>query len=163
MDLDQKERIKEAVYAYSKKQTAPKRKNSKPEEAIVHEHMMFYKRNKFFMKNYESKAKNINGVWRTSGLSDGTPDLMGVCPNGYFHANEIKAPGRRSKLRPNQREFLMRVILNNGFAICSDSVEHTESVYQKWIKEKELKKRRDLLIQDLPSKVSKEPIGDESD
>lgn len=156
-----KDRIKEAVYAYSRKQNAPKRKNSRPEETVVTDLMLFYKRNKFFIKNYESKAKNINGVWRTSGLSDGTPDLMGVCPNGYFHANEVKAPGKRSSLRPNQREFLMRVILNNGFAICSDSVEHTKKLYDKWIKEKELKKKRDLLIQDLPVKRSKDRADDE--
>lgn len=133
----QRERIEKAVGKYTDRELRrlkPKRRNNRPEEEYVEEQMAWYRANGFFMKNYESKARFINGEWRQVGVEPGTPDMGGVCPEGFAHWNEAKAPGRRSMLRPEQRVFLVEVIQRGGFGICSDSVDYMRSVYDFWVK-----------------------------
>ena len=150
---EEKQRVRDAVVKHCKKEARKlqsKRRNDKPEERVVEMLMEFYRQNGFFMRRYESKAKNINGVWRTSGVETGTPDLMGVCPRGYFHACEVKAKGRRSTVREEQRDFLMNVIKRGGFACVGDSVEFVRGLYDKFFKLSSKSSRRELLIEAIP-------------
>lgn len=157
---DHKLRVVEAIERFSKRQEGlkkPKRRNKKPEEEVVQALLRFYAENGFFVNRYESKAKYQNGVYRSSGLDYGTPDLLGVDPNGYIHAVEVKAKGRRSTLRDAQREFLLKVIERNGFAYVCDDVEKLEHTYRHWCS---LRKdsRRTYLKKLIPSK--KESLKD---
>ena len=129
-------RIFESVEKYVEKENrkyAPKRINKAPEEDVVAAHFNWYELNDWYMKRYESKAKNINGVWRSSGCAPGTPDTLGSTPFGWLAAVEVKAPGRRSTLRPKQREFLIEVIRRHGFGVCSDSVAYLEKTWAHWL------------------------------
>lgn len=151
-----RQRIEKAVGEYCDRELRrlkPKRRNKKPEEDYVREQMKWYRDNGFFMKNYESKAKFIGGEWRQVGVEVGTPDMGGCCPYGFAHWNEAKAPGQRSKLRPEQYEFLVEVIKRGGFGACSDSVAFLAELYKHWINLKRDGKKdvaKQLLFQHLP-------------
>lgn len=147
MDIIERHSAKE--HAKAVKENKPKRKNNKPEEDVKSDHVRWYKDNGFFVNVYESKAKNIRGRWQSSGLDYGTPDMLGVCNNGYFHSVELKAPGRRSTVRENQHKFLTKAINCGGFAIVSDSLDYTKRVYSAWLL-LSAKDRIKLLKSELP-------------
>jgi hypothetical protein len=134
-----------------KKYRSRKRKNNNPEELVVKSLQYYFNTCGFFVCGYESKAKFINGVWRTSGLNVGTPDLIGVDNEGYFMAVEVKAKGKRSTLRREQREFLTKTIMCGGLGICADSVEYFQEVYEEWKKLDSVNERRILLMSKLPA------------
>lgn len=138
-----------------KREKKRKKKRKKPEEDVVKALLSFYKTHGFFVKRYESKAKFIGGEWTAGGLSFGTPDLMGVCPSGFMHAVEVKAPGRRASLRTEQEKFLKKVISCNGFAYVCDDVDALKEVYGKWISYRSQSLRRQYLISLFPKKVKK--------
>lgn len=149
MDDDYKSRIFAAVENYSAKEIAPKRKNDNPEERVVAEHLEWFKDNNYFIKRMESKAKNINGVWRASGVGVGTPDLIGCSPDGLFIACEVKALGRRSTLRGLQREYLVEVIKRGGYGFCSDDTDYLTMLLKK-LNNLPLAEIRLLLLRELP-------------
>ena len=156
MDMtSDKDRVVKAMENFHKRENAKFNKkkrlvpNKTPEEDVVKELVTFYTKNDFFIKRYESKAKLIGGVWRASGLSVGTPDLGGVCPNGFAHWNEVKAKGKRSALREEQKQFLQEVIKRGGFGIVCDSLVYLETVYTKWL-DLGRSERMHYLIDELP-------------
>lgn len=153
--MSSKNKIIEAVELYSQRQRrlqeGPKRRNNKPEDAVVKAHLDWYKANDFFIARYESKAKMQNGVWRASGLNYGTPDLMGCDSFGQFHALEAKAPGRLSTLREEQRAFLLEIIERGGFGMCSDNVDKTVRVWNQWCNLYLEKDKVELLKSILPA------------
>lgn len=167
-----KDRIRRAVERFSEREQPtkkkPKKYNSQPEEKVVRELLQYYSDNNFFINRYESKAKRIQlksgaSLWRTAGVEIGTPDLLGCCPNGFIHANEVKAKGRRSTLREEQREFLTQVIIHGGFGVCCDSVEYLRKVYAYWIGLRNLRERKQFLLDQLPKRrTSRDSKGDES-
>ena len=129
-------RIFDSVEKYVEKENRkyqPKRKNKAPEEEVVAELMAYFKENDWFIRRYEAKSKQINGVWRSAGLAPGTPDLMGWAPNGVGVACEVKAKGKNSTLRQKQRDFLVEVIKRNGFGVCSDSLQQFQRVWTRWL------------------------------
>jgi hypothetical protein len=70
-----------------------------------------------------------------AGQADaGFADCVGVTP--YFGVAayiELKAPGRRSTLKPHQRDFLLGKISMGAFAVCIDSVELLSETYNEWL------------------------------
>lgn len=133
------------------KKPRPSKYNKKPEESVVKEIVDCARAEGFFIKRYESKAKNVGGRWINSGMAFGTPDLMACSPDGYFCAIEVKAPGKRvaSCLRDNQRKFLIDIIKHNGFGIVTDSKNHFLAMYYKWLK-LEGDEAINFLLNDLP-------------
>lgn len=109
-----------------------KGKNKAPEKDVEKELDAYWLAAGFFINRYESKAKNIGGVWRSSGLEFGTPDRLGCDRSGYFIAVEVKAKGKRSSLREEQRIFLIKIIERGGFGLCCDSLEYFKKHYKMW-------------------------------
>lgn len=141
-----------------RKYTPKKKKNSKPELEVEKALAEHWRKEGFFMKKYESKAVLINGVWRQPALSKGTPDWMGCSPDGVYVVSEVKAPGRRSTLRIEQRDFLVEVIKRGGFGICCDSVEYFKKHYKYWsMLNRRIKK--DYLLALLPGVKREKTIG----
>lgn len=150
---EQRQRIEQAVGKFCKKEMRklkPKKKYGKPEELVVEQLMGWYRLNGFFMKRYESKAKRIGNVWRQAGLDKGTPDLGGVCPKGYAHWCEVKAPGYRSRVSEEQYAFLCDVIKRGGFGCVADSVDYMIELYDKYIALDLIEERRRLLYKAMP-------------
>lgn len=68
-----------------------------------------------------------------SQTQSGVSDLIAVLPCGTHGAIEVKAPGRLSSLRDNQRAHLENVIRLGGFACVVDSVERLSFVLDAWL------------------------------
>lgn len=99
---------------------------------------------------YDSKAKMTrHGFYQPQGLQVGTPDLLGVNPQGKYIAIELKRPGHPVALSLDQYRFLRRVIQLNAFAVCSNQLSSLESVYDSWVKSP----CQNYLIEQLPKKV----------
>ena len=168
MDEQDKARIRAKIEGYVSREydqfirentKRGKRKNQKPENLVVKDHLQWYEEDGFFMNVYESKAKAqlIRGqeVWRTGGLEVGTPDSGGTCPNGYSCWIEFKAKGSRSRISNDQRAHLTKVIERGGFGLCSDDVNYSKETYHKWLN----KSREDkipFLLNELPKSKAQE-------
>lgn len=151
--------VASAIKKYSKKQlkeqdTLRKRKpNQRPEKELTEKPVLAYLRGRGFFVFVVESAAVYNpraGQYLRGQAQQGTPDLIGVDSYGNHLAIELKAPQRRSTLRPAQREHLLNVIEKNGFASVTDSVKHLSNLYEQWINEPDLEKRREILINDLP-------------
>lgn len=155
------DKYKGSVWMGPVKHNTPTKKNKNPEELLVKEILQYFNVVGFSLRRYESKAKKISlmkgaTIWKSSGLGVGTPDILGICPSGYFAAIECKAPGRRIKsaLSISQRMFLMDIINHGGFGICTDNVDHMNKLHKEWIELKSINKEdsaRKLLKRDLPA------------
>lgn len=77
----------------------------------------------------------------------GYSDMSGNMLNGLAVYIEVKAPGKRSTVREDQRIFLIEKINTNAFAIVTDSIEHFESMLEKF---KRAENRKATLLKDLP-------------
>lgn len=152
MSDDYRKTIERAVTDYIKKQTRPRRKNLAPERDVNLELKNEFDNLGWFMQRFESKAKNINGVWRESGIKSGTPDWGGVTEQGYACWVESKAPGRLSTVSVEQGEFLSKVILRGGFGIVCDGPERLKSIYFRWL-DLNGDDRKKYLFDQLPNRV----------
>lgn len=163
---DYKARIIKAINKFETKHVLvndkPKRHNEKPEKEVEKEVLAWLRKIDCFINVYDSAAQpdSYNSIKRVH-VKSGTPDLIGCTAEGVFIAIELKAPGRRSTLKEHQRYFLTRVINNNGFAACIDSVSNLRDLYNAWIRT-DINDRADLLLKDLPalSKVESGPLFD---
>jgi hypothetical protein len=156
-EISYKNRIEKAVESYSAKELnkyQPKLKNKSPEQAVACVLDSHFKSAGFFVNRYESKAKNINGVWRSSGVNVGTPDRLGVDRRGRFLAIELKAQGKRKTVSLEQYEFLRKTILCNGFGIVCDSLEYFKKTYEKWLYLSP-SEGREFLLSELPQALEK--------
>lgn len=118
----------------AKKQASPKRKNSKPEKLVERAVMSWLKERGFSCHVYEAKAKFLPGkgyTWRTP-IPVGHTDIGGVNRVGIGIYVELKAPGRISALRDEQREFIINKIDNCCFSCVVDSVDSLECIYDSW-------------------------------
>jgi hypothetical protein len=154
--MNYKKNVENAISNFLKKQE-PKQnssqKNQKPEkevEALVQSRL---KELGFFSFVVESKAvfSPEAGRFLGSRVKAGTADILAVSPSGLFCALELKAPGRASTLRDNQRQFLLNAIDKNAFACVVDSVERFDYLW-KTFNDLPLRFRKELLINALPKK-----------
>lgn len=161
MSDDYKSRIIKAINKFETKHTLvndkPKRHNEKPEKEVERDVLLWLRKIDCFINVYDSAAQpdSYNNFKRVH-VKTGTPDLIGCTAEGVFIAIELKAPGRRSTLKEHQRYFLNRVIKNNGFAACIDSVDRLRDLYNAWIRLEDPEMKENLLLLDLPDLPKKD-------
>lgn len=160
MDESIKKRIEGAINNYVKKNdpnssTEPKRKNEKPEKEVEKAILQWAKNKGWFINKVESKAiySKAFGNFHYSETKSGTPDLLGCNSQGVFVAIEVKAPGKRSTLRENQRAYLLEVIARGGFAYCCDNVETLNQVFSEWLN---VNNRKAYLLNLMPKEKESE-------
>src|SRR6185503_12295981 len=133
---DYKKRIQQATEKFLVKHdpTRTKRKNQSAERDLQKSVISWLNTNGFDVDNIESKAQFVEkaGTYISQAQTPGHPDIMGNDVHGRAVFIELKAPGRISSLRANQRKFLVRKIKTNCFAIAADSIECIESLYSGW-------------------------------
>lgn len=113
----------------------PSRKNEKPEIELTQKPcMIWFKANGFSMDVIESKAVfNYEAGRYVSGqTAPGVSDSFGCTPCGFGCFVEFKAPGKRATLKKHQREWLLDKIKRGAFAVCVDSVECLEKVWNEY-------------------------------
>lgn len=59
----------------------------------------------------------------------GSPDIVGILPDGRFLGIEVKKPGK--KPTEAQNEFLGRIRNTNGVAFVATSIDDVESFFKK--------------------------------
>lgn len=150
-----KKRVEQAVARYLKKNDPnlqiPKRTNEHPERDLQREIIKWLNSEEmgWSVDNIESRAQfsPSQGRYIIAHQTPGLPDLMGNDQDGRAVFIELKAPGRRNTLRANQRQFLIRKIKTNCFAICADSQDYIFRMYKLWLRTSE---GANLLLRELP-------------
>lgn len=156
-----KKRIQTAIDNFSKKSLKKSRskKNSKPEKEFVKKLLQHLRNRGFSVNVVESKAVYNPKIGRylSSQAIPGHSDISGCDPDGIAVFIECKAKGRRSTLKLNQYQFLMDKIEKNAFAVCVDSIEFFDEVYEEF---KTLPKnlKKDLLKMNLTKPRQKQRI-----
>jgi len=121
--------------------TAKKRKNEKPEKLVEKACVDWMRNQGWKVEIYESKATQVNGIWRNQAIKAGTPDCQGVTPDGLAIAVEFKAKGKlKTFTNPKnyrQQEFIKSRINMGAFAAVVDDVETLKKIYEEW----EIKRR----------------------
>lgn len=94
------------------------------------------------LRNHTGTFRTFDGKWVNAGLGTGTSDLIGLVEHivrpedvgrkvGVFVAMEVKT--EKGALRPEQRNFLLRVTELGGLAAVVRSVEDAQNVLAgKW-------------------------------
>lgn len=140
----------------NKKSKGPQRKNTKPEKEVEKACLEWMRKAGWQVEIFEAKAtyNPHAGIWMQQGMKDGTADCLGSNEQGIAVAVEFKAPGCRvaSRLRDKQREFLVKKINGNNFAVVTDSVAYLEKTYNRWleIRSQDLKRAQIFLLGQLP-------------
>lgn len=150
---DHKKRIEAAIGKWSAKQLPKpprKKSNAKPEAEfllVLKKHLTALG---WSMTIVEAKANfsEESGRYVNGAVAAGFPDLSGNMPDGRAVFIEVKAPGKRSTIRPAQHEFLIGKISTNCFAICCDSIEYFERVFSEW---KKAENQKAFLLKELPA------------
>lgn len=126
----------------------------RPEKAVQLACVSWMRSNGFAVNNIEAKGQWSPKAQRfLRGPTDpGVPDILGTTPQGYACACEIKAPGRKSTLRTNQRLYLVSVIERGGFGVCTDSVADLEKTHAEWTHRRAMDPQlgRAYLLRQLP-------------
>jgi hypothetical protein len=134
-----KSSVKLALARYYQKQMgdnsrSPKRKNEKPEKIVEREVTAWCHAN-----NIDVSIVECKGVYNQKtntflhGMTEpGYSDLSGNNEYGTAVFIELKAPGRRSTLRPKQDDFLVRKIKMGCFACVVDSSKLLHEIYYSW-------------------------------
>lgn len=154
---------KSALFKYLDKharqnhQTGPKRKNKTPEKDLQKKIILMGRKDGFDLYITDSSAKwNADlGTYVSDKFASGMSDLTGD-RDGLACYVEVKAPGRRSTLKPHQRQFLLDKIERRCFACCVDSYEDIVTLWNKWRQKGNYKQ---VLIEALP----KEPVSRDDD
>lgn len=145
----------------TERRTKRKAKNNKPEFDFKKVAKDWLYNNGFSVNVVESKAvwNHQAGAFIRGQTDAGFSDIVGVTPVlGVACFIELKAPGKRSTLKDHQRDFLIEKIDKMAFSACTDSINHLESLFNKW---KELflsglyMEAKNLLLKDLPVKKEK--------
>jgi len=149
---DFKGRVKNAINKYIEKQTPTnkvKRKNEKPEKQVEREVLKWCRDNGWDINVVESKStwSESAGRYIAQSVSSGFSDLAGNTDLGLSVFIELKAPGKLSTLRPQQREFLLRKIGTGCFAVCVDSVSRLELAWSGFCKAYD---KKEYLVSVLP-------------
>lgn len=150
---DYKKRVEAAMGKYlSKNEHQPThRHNESPERNLQKEVIKWLESIGFSIDCVDSKAQysEPQGRYISQNAKPGISDLIGNDSNGHAVYIELKAPGRRSTVRSNQREFLLRKIKTNAFAVVADSKEFIQDNYRQW-RVLDTETRRLFLLRLLP-------------
>lgn len=130
-----------------------------PEKQVEKKVLEWLKTNAFSVDVFDSKATWSPGAKtfrKNRSLVEGCADLLGVSPEGYFVAIELKAPKKEGSCRVEQRRFLERKILSNGFGIVVSSVDALADSWFSWLsfrRENKTLEAQKYLLNKLPKKV----------
>jgi len=164
---DRKRRIEAALNKFATKdlkeidklQGTSSKRNTHPERDLVQKPCMIWMRAmKWDVEVYEAKATYDPraGCYRNQAMKAGTTDCMGTLPNGLSVIVEFKAPGKLATFNQDrnhkQKEFVIKKINTNAFAVVVDSVERLKELYYEWAVIKEVKPSTaiDFLLKALP-------------
>lgn len=136
-----KKNIEQAIKRYMDKNhklettSKPKSKNQKPEKLVELQVLEWCRKQGWHVSVVESKAvfSASAGRYLSGQVKAGFPDVVGLTQQGLFVAIELKAPGRRSTLRDQQRAYLNQVICRHGFGLVVDCAEYLEKCYQGFL------------------------------
>lgn len=113
-----------------------KRTHGKPEKDVEKECVTWMRAQGWAIEIYESKATQVNGVWRQQSMKAGHPDSAGTMRDGTAVYVEFKAPGKLSTFKKlgNERQvaFIKERIEMNCFACVVDSVDLLKHIYDRW-------------------------------
>lgn len=135
------------------KETKPRKKRNKsPEKSVQYQVKDWMDIKGWSMHVVESKAtfNPTVGRYLTSNAVPGMSDLIGNTPQGIAAFVELKAPGKRSTIRPAQRKFIEEKIKTNAFAVIIDSVALLEEIYFYWSQLHSFAERQLYLTRCLP-------------
>lgn len=135
-----------------------------PEKDLEKEVLVWLRANGFHVNVIEAKAVYNRKLDRyvAQTVSPGFVDIAGNDKTGLGTFIELKAPGRRSTLRENQREFLLQKIETGCFAVCIDSVNLLESQYLRFTElrqKQQFEFSKDFLRAALPKKKDEKDDG----
>lgn len=140
----------------AKRASRPSRKNNKPEFELKKKFIAWLDVNCFECDVVESKGvyNFAAGRYDHGQTKAGFSDIVGVTPyHGVACFIELKAPGKRGTLKSHQRDFLMRKIRREAFAVCTDSIEHFVEIYEVWRRLRsqfKIKQAENFLMMSLP-------------
>lgn len=133
--MDHKAGARKALFSYINKQAALPKNKPRQKKAKKPEADFLLQLKKHIERNH---GWDLHIIEAKTGYSEssqrytmnhapvGYPDLSGNTRDGRAIFIEVKAPGKRSTIRPDQHAFLTRKIEHGCFAICTDSIENFE-------------------------------------
>lgn len=126
------------------------KKNAGPEKQLEKEVLVWCRTRGWKVHVVEAKAvySVAAGRYLNSQIPPGFPDVVGMNESGVFVGIELKAHGRRSTLRDNQRLFLIECISHGAFAVCVDRLDQLVEFYKAW----SISPSKEYLISILPVK-----------
>lgn len=157
--MDRKKSVERALSAYSVKQIKslkPKRKNKAPEKEVECACLNWMRAMMWDVQILSAKAvyNQKAGRYLSQTMSPGTPDCVGVMPNGTFVAVEFKSPGNLHTFnRPRnyrQKEYIKEKISHNSFAVVVDSIKSLQLIFETWQKIQDPNQKRAYLFSQLP-------------
>lgn len=158
MIMSYKDRVKKAIENYIEKETKPVKVSvsprGKPEKEFVKALYSYLIGKGWSIDIVDSAAvySKSAGMYLNSMARVGMSDIVGNMPNGIAVYIEAKAPGRRSTVRPDQREFLIGKINTNCFAIVCDSIGYFDMAFEAW---SSAVSKKAFLLKELPELSSK--------
>lgn len=110
------------------------RKNDKPEKRLQTDALHWMRTKGWSVNVFEAKSTYdpSRGRYISQSMKAGTLDIGGSTSEGIACVIELKAPGKLSTLRDNQRKTLHEKINSNNFACVVDSVHRLETMYTEW-------------------------------
>lgn len=112
-----------------------KHKALSPEKLVEKEVLAYCSEMGWFVSVVDSSAvysAKIGG-YKRGMAKKGFPDIIGCDASGRMVAIELKAKGKLSTVRPEQKLFLDRASSNGAFACVVDCAELLHSLYIKFI------------------------------
>ena len=150
--MDLKSRVQKSVEKFLEKQDkplSPRRKNGKPEKEIEKEVLAWCRNRGWDVNVIEAKSTYSESAGRyiAQSVAPGFSDIAGNTQVGLAVYIELKAPGKLSTIRQQQREFLLRKIGQGCFAVCVDSVSRIETLWNGFCK---AYNKKEYLVEVLP-------------
>lgn len=138
-------------------ETAPtRRKNKRPERDVEIELKQIFIKLGFSMSKVESKAvyNHTAGRYLDGKAQAGVSDWVGCTSDGTGCFVEVKAPSRRSTLKPHQYIYLEDKINRGAFAVCVDSVDLFIETFKDWENRRAMNKElaKNFLLRSLPAR-----------
>lgn len=76
-----------------------------------------------YARTIKSDGTKTRDGWRRSAQGKGISDRIGCAQDGRFVAVELKAPGKKRTITPEQYRFLYEIAKRGGIACVADCVE----------------------------------------
>lgn len=105
------------------------------EQDLVNDCLHWLKLHKCMTWRQNQGAVTINGPGSKRFVRfshrKGISDIIGLLPDGRFLAVEVKMPGKRKNLTPDQSQFLDEVNAMHGVAVCVTSLDELADAMSK--------------------------------